>query len=165
MKVLFIGLIYNPQKEKEYILHSRVGIAIASNLYQWNTIKGIIENGVEVEVVGSIPYGSYPELSDVKFVGDEEYVVDGIKLTQIGFVNLYGIKHKIREQKIKNFITKWASVNKHEKCVVMFYDLLPPFLNTIIWAKNIGNVKTCLIVPDLAGKLRNDCGVRGVKVL
>lgn len=163
MKVLFVGLLYNPERESEYLSHSKVGISVASNLYQWNVIRGIRANGVDIEAVGSIPYGNYPQLADVKYVEDKNFTVDGIKLTQLGFINYYGVKHKIRECKIKSYIKRWAEKNREEHCAIIFYDLQTPFLHTINWVKKYNSIRTCLIVPDLAGKLRNDCGVRGIK--
>lgn len=163
MKVLFVGLLYNPNKEEEYISHSNVGISVASNLYQWNMIRGLIGNGVDVDVIGSVPYGNYPKLSDVIVEKDAIYEMDGVNLTQIGFINYYFIKHIIRERKLKKYIRKWMDKDKNEKYVIMFYDLQKTFLNVMLWLKRFENVRTCLIVPDLVGHLRNDMGLRGMK--
>lgn len=165
MKVLFVGLLYNPQNEIEYLGHSRVGISVASNLYQWNVINGLKENGIQIEVLGSLPYGNYPRFSDVIYVKDAQYCVENIDLLQIGYINYYVIKHIVRERKIKKFIHQWIEKNKDENCLVMFYDLQDPFLNTINWMKRFKSVKTCLIVPDLVGDLRNDVGIKGLKGL
>ena len=163
VKVLFVGLLYNPNKEAEYIAHSNVGISVASNLYQWNMINGLKDNGVDVEAIGSIPYGNYPSLSDVVFEKDASFRIDDVSFTQMGFINFYFIKHKIRERKLKCLIREWINKSREDKHVVMFYDLQKTFLNVMMWLKKFETVKTCLIVPDLVGNLRNDIGLRGVK--
>lgn len=163
VKVLFVGLLYNPNKEAEYIAHSNLGISVASNLYQWNMINGLKDNGVDIEAIGSIPYGNYPKLSDVILEKDAAFVINGVSFIQVGFINFYFIKHKMREMKLKCLIRKWINKSRDDKHVVMFYDLQQPFMNVIMWLKKFKNVKTCLIVPDLVGDLRNDVGLRGVK--
>ena len=68
MKILFIGLIYNPDEEVRLLKNSKVGISVASNLYQWNLIRGINYNiSNNIEVLGSIPFGNFPSLSDKLF--------------------------------------------------------------------------------------------------
>lgn len=163
MKILFVGFFYNPEKESEYLRHSNVGLSVASNLYQWNVITGLQANGLDVGAIGYIPYGNYPSLSDVLFCHDEEYVYKNIKVKQLGFINYYVIKHKIREWKIRKYVRQWVEKNKHDDCAIIFYDLQSTFLRIIDWVKLYKNVRTCLIVPDLFGKLRSDNGIRGIK--
>ena len=42
-KTWFFGLIYKPGSEKDLISHSMVGLDTAANLFQWNTINGLIK--------------------------------------------------------------------------------------------------------------------------
>lgn len=165
MKILFIGLIYNPDEEEKLLKHSKVGISVASNLYQWNLVRGINYNiPNNIEVLGSIPFGNFPSLSDKLFCNKTRYNYYGIPTTEIGFLNFYLIKHRKRQREVFKYIKNWAYKNKEDDLFVIFYDLYMPFLNNLKRIKRLPfNIRTGLIVPDLAGKYRNDMGNNKVK--
>lgn len=164
MRILFVGLMYNPEKEKEYLTHSKVGLGVASNLYELNLVKGLSSiDDVHINACGSIPYGNYPSLSDELFVPDSVETFDNIRMIEVGYINFYLVKHSIREQKIKKIIFDWNKKYEDEDKYVLFYDLYAPFINIIDWLKQFNKIRTCLIVPDLTGKLRNESNAKGLK--
>ena len=160
MKILFIGLLYNPTEEAALLTHSKVGISVASNLFQWNLIRGInYKNPKNIEVLGSIPFGNFPSLSNKLFCKKTRYNYCGISTKEIGFLNFYLIKHKQRQSAVLKYIKRWTFKNKEDDLFVIFYDLYLPFLNNLKRIRRLSyNIKTGLIVPDLAGKYRNDMG-------
>ena len=163
MKVLFVGSIYDRNEEKKIISFCKGGLPIASNVFQWNIIDGIIENGQLLDIIGSIPIGSYPSLSTkILFKGaKKEY--KNCRYQEIGFLNIYPLKHIIRTVCMKKLLRAWIKKNSDEELFVLFYDLYNPFLDVIRWMKRWKNVKSCLIVPDLTGKYRNDMGYSKIK--
>lgn len=158
MKILFVGLLYSPVDEKDILNQSKNGISVASNLYQWNVINGIKENGIDIDVIGSVPFGNYPKLCSKLIIRNRKIDDSVFKYDEIGYINFYWIKHLMRKDKIKSNIKKWIADNSNEKCAIIFYDLYEPFLDIMKWVKQFENVVTSIIVPDLVGNLRNDMG-------
>lgn len=163
MKILFVGLIYDYRQEKQILEQSKAGLPVASNLYQWNLIKGIKENNIDITVLSSIPYGNYPKLSKKIITKNLSYAIDNVPVKEMGYINFYFIKHLIRENCLKKNIKKWIKSNLDNDCTIIFYDLYNPFLDIIKWLKNYSCVKSCLVIPDLVGDLRNDVGITGIK--
>ncbi len=159
MKLLFAGSIYNKNDEKALIGSSKGGLPTASNVLQWNIIDGIIENGQCVDIIGVVPIGSFPQRSKRFMISKRHMTYHECDYDEIGYINISLLKSLIYEEKIKRKIKAWMSVNRNEDLAVIFYDLNKAFLNIIKWIKkNNYPVKTCLIVPDLSGNLRNDMG-------
>lgn len=105
MNILFVGLLYNPNKEKEIIELSENGLSIASNLYQWNLINGLKSiNDVNIEVLGSIPMGNFPKLSKKVFFYSDKELNSNFEYQEIGFINFFIFKHCYRELYIKNIL-------------------------------------------------------------
>lgn len=158
MKILFVGLLYNPDEEQPLIKKSLVGLSVASNVFQWNFIEGLIDNisKSNVEICGSIPAGNYPKLNRILRFKSKKQEYKEIVYDEIGFINFYFIKHFIRKFQLQKKIKSWIKENENEDKLVVFYDLYEPFLKTIKWIKKFNNTKSCLIVPDLVGKYRNN---------
>lgn len=166
MKLLFAGSIYNKNDEKALIGSSKGGLPIASNVLQWNIIDGIIENGQCIDIIGVVPIGSFPQRSKKFMISKRHMTYHECDYDEIGYINISLLKSLIYEEKIKGKIKAWMSVNGNEDLTVIFYDLNKAFLNIIKWIKkNNYPVKTCLIVPDLSGNLRNDMGYSKFKKL
>ena len=159
MKLLFVGSIYDNNNEKALINSSKVGLPIASNVLQWNIIDGFIENDQSIDLLGVTPIGSFPQRSKRIFIKGRHLTYKGCKYIEVGFINVSLLKSKIWEIKIKQEISAWTANNKCDDLFIIFYDLNRTFLNVIKWLKaNDHCAKSCLIVPDLSGNLRNDMG-------
>jgi glycosyltransferase involved in cell wall biosynthesis len=165
MKILFVGLFYNPDEESKLLDISRNGLPIASNLYQWNLIKGIdCVMPLSMDIVGSLPLGNYPNLSSKLLFPSQNKFYKIYSYKEIGMIDFYWIKHKQREWKIFQYIKVWKKKYASEKLFIFFYDLHLEFLNIIVKMKKLDwEIKSILVVPDLAGKYRNDQGYKGLK--
>ena len=166
MRLLFVGSIYNKNDEKSLIDSSKGGMPIASNVLQWNIIDGILENGLSIDVIGVVPIGSCPQRSKKLLIKSRHLTYRECKYEEIGYINISLLKSFINEKRIKRKIKTWISLSREEDLTVIFYDLNKAYLNIIKWIrKNNCHVKTCLIVPDLTGKMRSDMGYGRLKSL
>ena len=166
MRLLFVGSIYNKNDEKSLIDSSKGGLPIASNVLQWNIIDGILENGESIDIISVVPIGSCPQRSKKLFIKSRQLMYRECRYEEIGYINVSLLKSFINEKNIKRKIKTWISLNREEDMIVIFYDLNRVYLNIIKWIrKNNCHVKTCLIVPDLTGKMRNDMGYGRLKSL
>lgn len=158
MRVLFIGLLYNPAEERFLLSMSSVGLSSASNVLEWNIIRGLsgILGNENLDVVASVPAGNYPWLNRRLIYSDSRQSYESVDYDELGFINTFFLKHWQRKQKLRREIKQWLARDPFANNVVIFYDLYSPFLDMINELREVDSVRTCLIVPDLAGKYRND---------
>lgn len=166
MKILFVGSIYNKNNEKALIDSSKGSLPIASNVLQWNIINGMIENDQNIDIAGIVPIGSFPQRSNKLLIKGKHLTYHDCKYDEIGFINISLVKSLMHEQKIKRKIKTWMTFNRDDDLFIIFYDLNRAFLNIIKWImKKNYCIKTCLIIPDLSGNMRNDMGYSRFKKL
>ena len=60
MNVLFLGLLYNKDDEKELIKKSKTGLQAAINEYQWNFIDTLNNGKIQTTILNVLPVGSFP---------------------------------------------------------------------------------------------------------
>lgn len=147
---LIMGL-YPREKYHEIERDSIYGIQNAANVFQWNIVKGLFENGVKsIELINSIYIGSYPRKYRQAFIPSYRFAVqEGVSGKNIGFLNLPVIKEIGRFKSIKKSLKEWALNGKDNK-VVIAYAATYPMTKALSYIKDINpNIKTCLVVPDL----------------
>ena len=152
IEILFLGLLFKEGDENEMLSNSKVGLNNSCNTLQWNIIKGIKKNDVNVKIINSIPCGNYPRLNKKLFIRSKDWILGTEKVLnkEIGFINFYIIKHFIRKIKYYREILKWINYNKNVEKYIVLYDMYIPFLKCIRKIKKLNNeTKICLIVGDL----------------
>lgn len=165
MKVLFVGLLYNPCVEDELLRASPKGLSVASNIFQWNVIRGLYEIlGDDLEVAASLPIGSWPFRSKVMRVRHRIQMYRNISYKEYGFINLSLVKTINREKSFYNHILDWDSHYTDEGKCILVYDMHPDICGALLKIKNQNSgIKLIFIIPDLYGKLRNAQGFGEIK--
>lgn len=159
MKTLFWGTLFDPAQSRQLLKDSKVGLQNAANIYQWGFIEGLICNGQKnIEVVSALPVGSYPKFNKKLFFYEKEFRKPNLTVTELGFINFYLLREKIRNDKVYKW-TKQHLMNE-DKVVLYIYSLYLPFMAALkkIKVEFRQKVHICLIVPDLPGRygiLRN----------
>lgn len=155
MKIIFLGLMYLKDKERELLQQSKIGLPNACNIYQWNVIDGMIKNGhKDIQIINSLPVGNYPFLFSKLYLKSKKWIESGVKGHEIGTLNFYFIKHLIREVKVYCEIEKILKEHGSEPVCIMAYDIYLPFLKVMQKIKRRNkNVITCSIITDLPGAL------------
>lgn len=99
---LVMGL-YPKEKYHEVERNSIYGIQNAANVFQWNVVKGLLENDVKcIELINSIYIGSFPRKYRQAVIPSYRFVVqEGVSGKNIGFLNLPMIKEICRFKSIK----------------------------------------------------------------
>ena len=121
-----------------------VGLDTAANLFQWNTINGLIKADIgDLELVNCIPIGIWPNQYKKIFFKDESWEYDSIKCSEIGFINFPLIKQKMRYEKVRTFI----DVNMQDGDRVIVYSTYYPYIKALVECKK--NIDITLIVTDL----------------
>ena len=106
---LIMGL-YPREKYHEIERDSIYGIQNAANVFQWNIVKGLFENGVKsIELINSIYIGSYPRKYRQAVIPSYRFAVqEGVSGKNIGFLNLPVIKEIGRFMSMKKSLKEWA---------------------------------------------------------
>lgn len=90
--MIFLGCLFDKNKENEYLNNSRVGLSNASNTFQWNLLEGLYANSKEVKVVNVLPVGTYPFRYKKLFLKGGEWRYSQYINYEIGCINLPFIK-------------------------------------------------------------------------
>lgn len=148
MDILFLGGVFESEEVRK---KSKGGIQNAANVLQWNIIRGLNKcNENPVSIMSSIFIGTYPRnYKDMIIKSYKWSHTEGAVDKNVGFINIPGIKHFSRANRIAQSIKEWAANNEEDKCIIT-YSVHSPFLYAIKKAKQVNpRIKVCLIVPDL----------------
>ena len=152
MRYLLLGLLYDRDKETE--IFARLGYAQAQvNQYQWGFVDGINESlGVHLDIIASIPTGSYPKKSKKLFV-KKDLIESSYGVDYVGFVNFYSLREITRTGGVYKKLEQYIAAS-NDYVTVFVYSLYYPFMKILKRMKEIygAKVHVVLIVPDLVGE-------------
>ena len=114
MKVLFLGLMYDREKEKEYLKKSKTGMQAAANTYQWAMLDGFIENQADITLFNTLPVGTFTKHYNELNISSRSWKYRGIDCEEIGFLNLQFLKQFSRKHNYIKKIKSWIKNNKGE---------------------------------------------------
>ncbi|HPF88510.1 MAG TPA: glycosyltransferase [Candidatus Limiplasma sp.] len=162
MNVLFLSLLYHPETVKEVTALSRVGLQNQANSFQWAMIEGLKNNlraGETIEIVNSLPVGIYPRQYRRLRLRRKAF---GKQFTEIGSLNLPYCKQNQRERTARWMLQRWVEQSSQNRMIVV-YSLYLPYLRAVAAVKQrYPEVKTCIIVTDLPGRLGLASGRKGL---
>ncbi|WP_312470576.1 glycosyltransferase [Neobacillus sp.] len=152
MDILFIGGVFPDYERDIYIKKSKGPIQFAANTLQWNIIRGLDQtNNKPVSILNSIFVGSYPRYYEDYYIKTIKWNhVAGADDINVGFLNIFGIKHLWKSASIKKQAIRWALKQKKERKAIIVYSMHTPFIYAAAMAKRANpEIKICLVVPDL----------------
>ncbi len=148
-KILFVGGLF-PKNSELVIKKSRGNIQNAANVFQWNIIDGLNENGIFPTVI-SLPFvGSWPlRFADVIISKNSLEKDSKNKINYVGFLNLPVIKNISRYFSTKRAIKKYLISNNDSEASVILYSAHTPFVRAVASLKRKYKFQAHLVVPDL----------------
>lgn len=161
MKVIFLGGLYRPEIQEEINRKSGKMPYFAANNHQWAIIKGLeIANRHSNVILNAMHLRSFPIYRDIYVKGTKWTYNEVIINKDIGFLNVFGIKHVWRALALTKELHKEIKNSKDEKLVVMTYGMHTPYLFATFLNKRISkkDVQWCCIVPEIP---RYYIGIRG----
>jgi glycosyltransferase involved in cell wall biosynthesis len=149
--IVFLGGLFPKETENKIYEKSKSFVQAAANALQWNIVDGLDKcSGVSVKIINSLFIGAYPKkfedliIKTYRFKHNENS--DDIN---VGFLNLFGIKHFVKYWILKPYLKKWANTENRKKCIIA-YSLNYTFVNCLKYIKKVNpQIQTCIIVPDL----------------
>jgi glycosyltransferase involved in cell wall biosynthesis len=152
MDILFLGGVFAKDQEETIYNKSKGNVQFAANALQWNIIEGLDTcNGSPITLLNSIFVGSFPKLYNNIYIKSRSWSHhSGANDKDVGFLNLFGVKHIWRGIALTKQIIKWARNESIDKKVIVVYSMNTPFIYAAIKAKQINpNIHICLLCPDL----------------
>ena len=123
---LVMGL-YPRERIREIEENSIYGIQNAANVFQWNIVDGILDNGItNIMIVNSIYIGSFPKKYKKAIIPSYKFNVrDIITGNNVGFLNVPVVKELFRFATMKKSLKEWALNNKKNKVVIAYAATYP----------------------------------------
>lgn len=153
MEILFLGGLFPKETENEIINNSIGSVQNAANNLQWEFVKGLEENSNKsITILNSLYIGSYPNRYKKMRINTYNFSrnLDKSKATNVGFLNLTGIKRVSRYLSLKPFVKDWIDSKKDSKKIIIAYAMTSTFTQILEYAKKVdSSIATCLIIPDL----------------
>lgn len=150
--MIVLSLVYEKEKELQYLNDSKVGLQAADNVYQWNIINGLLENmeSQTLYIINSAPVGCYPRSNRRLVFRNSKGKYKNAVLHEIGFLNIPVIKSVMRFFSYVKLIQKYAKKDRR----LVIYGLYLPQLLALKFVKLIrpNCVDAAIFIDDLPGK-------------
>lgn len=149
MADVFVGFLFDQEKEGELLATSKRGVSTAPNQYQKGFLMGLSK---PVKIISTLSLGAFPSLnSRLTFKREFKQTEEG-EIHYLPFLNFYYIRDWMFTRGVYRELKK--IVSRQEHTTVYIYSLNLPFLNPMKrLKKEFGDrIHFCLIVPDLAGR-------------
>lgn len=149
--MLFIGGIFPRNSKQDIVNNSKGPIQFAANTLQYNIIKGLEANlNQPIDIINAVFIGSYPKFYKklIYKKSELENKHEGFRY-DLGFLNVFILKHVVRALGLKRYLYKWYKTNPTDKRIVI-YSMHWPFIFAASKLKR--KFKDCnivLIIPDL----------------
>lgn len=139
--MVFLGCLFNPDRENEYLQTSKTSLSNAANTFQWNLINGFYKNDKNVTILNVLPVGTFPNQYKKLWLKSREWEKNGHCNYEIGCINLPFIKQYQRYVRTRKLLR--ASKDKN----IIIYSAYAPFLKAIY--KLDKSYKVTVIITDL----------------
>ena len=142
--MIFLGVLFRKEQEKDIIALSKNGVSNAVNLFQWNVIEGIVgfvDN--KLHIVNALPVGTYPRNYKKIILNDIKWDYMGADCYELGGINLPFLKQFVRSLKAKHAVKKLVKTEKE----IIVYSAYMPYLKAAY--KLPRDVKLTVIITDL----------------
>ena len=162
MKEIFIGHLFDKNKEKELLKICPKGVSMAVNQYQMGFVEGLNK---KIDIISGLVIGSYPKKCKKLSFKYEKKDFEYGTIEYLPFKNFYFIKENSFYKNLLKILRQ--KINKDEETFVYVYGLYLPYLKAIKRIKkNYSNLKVCLIITDLPGKygfLANQKSIQAIR--
>ena len=128
MKILLLGSLISQESMEQLNNNSKEKASVAPVNYETMLVKGLLENGAEVEALSIPAVAAYPH-SIYKTIPEKEEILFGnVKVKWVPFVNIQGLKQNTIRTGVTRLLKKWLEENKHVKeKIVLMYSIYPPY--------------------------------------
>ena len=154
MRVIFLGLFYNPEEVELFLSKSSIGLEEAPNTLQLRILDGLFaQQDVQLTVLNSLPFGTFPKKYRQLFLKTRDWNYKGHPIHDLGYINLPWVKLKMREQELYTSLCSILDKAGGEDTAILAYSLYLPFLRVFRKLSRLyPKVHLSVIVTDLFGE-------------
>ena len=92
MTDVFVGFVFDEEKEQALLRCSKRGVASAANQYQKGFLSGLTE---QVQIISTLSTGAFPTGNKKLFFKKETKNLPAGQIIYLPFVNFYGIRDRM----------------------------------------------------------------------
>lgn len=166
MKVMFLGSLISREEMERLNEKSTEKASIAPVNYENMLVKGLYENGIEVDVLSIPAIAAYPRSAYKSIKKKKECIENGINITWIPFINIQLIKQWTIYYNSKKALAKWLKENQDIKDkVVLMYSVYPPYTKAAIHLCQKYGCHLSAVITDLPEYMyswKKSKGLRGI---
>lgn len=153
VNLLFVSGLFQKEREQEIFSKFKMFPYAAANAHQWHILEGLAERtDVDVEVVNAAFVGTYPREYKDSYIRSGGWEYKGVKVREVGFLNLFGIRSIARTIGVYRGIVRWWKERRGGENTAVLYSMITPFmLAGALAKKRCKGLKLCLYLPDLPG--------------
>lgn len=166
MKILFLGSLISSKEMEHLNEKSKEKASIAPVNYENMLVKGLYENGAEIDVLSIPAIAAYPNSVYKRIEQKQECIADNIHINWIPFINIQLIKQWTIYCNSKKALKKWLIENKNIKDkIVLMYSIYPPYTKPAIsLCKRYGCHLSAVItdLPEYMYSWKKSKGLKGI---
>jgi len=159
MADVFVGFLFDTEKEAELLATSKRAASAAPNQYQKGFLSGLSK---PVQILSTLSVGSFPKLNTRLIFRREIKDAPEGKIHYLPFFNFYLIRDWMFRKGLYRELNR--IIKEQEYTTMYVYSLHMPFLKNIqkLKKKYGDRLHCCLIVPDLVVNMALSDGVSRV---
>ena len=121
--VLFLGRLFPKNNEQQIREKATVDMQDAANVFQWNIINGLYENGLkDISIVSLLPIDSWPKHYKSPFIRyDKEKTDNKFSFETAAFCNITYIKQLSIANCCTKYALRWAKKNSEKNKIIICY--------------------------------------------
>ena len=127
---VFVGFVFDEDKEKELLHFSKRGVQVAANQYQNGFLSGLQE---QVQIVSCLSTGTFPEGNKKLFFKRELKMLSTGQITYLPFLNFYVIRDMMFRTGLYWQLRRIIKTQEHT--TVYVYSLYMPSLKSMVKLK------------------------------
>lgn len=150
MKVLFVGSLINGDTLDTIVRLSRIKPSNSAVNFENMLIKGMVENGIDVDVISLPTVGTFPGGNMALWSARKEKLDFGQTVRWIPCINLPVLKQLTAQVSTTFMLVRWILKNRGEKDkLILNYSIYPPYSSATQRIGRLFGVKTSSIITDL----------------
>lgn len=165
MKILLLGSLISAEQMEKLNNNSKEKASVAPVNYETMLVKGLVENGAEVEALSVPAVAAFPH-SIYKFIAQKrETIEDNIRICWVPFINIQVLKQLTIKRNVEKLLEQWLQENRNIKDkAVLMYSIYPSYTEPAIkLCRKYGCHLSAVIadLPEYMYSWKNMKGIRG----
>ena len=164
MKILLLGSLISHEEMEKINNGSKQKASVAPNNYETMLVKGLLENGAQVDALSIPAVAAYPNSSFKRILAKQETLQCGVKVQWLPFTNIQILKQWTIHRNTRKYVRKWLKENKDEpNKVVLMYSIYPPYSGPTIKLCRKYGCHLSAVIADLPEYMYTWSGAKGLK--